>query len=73
MTTRRGLIIGGSTLLCSESQVLGQLGVNRVPGFNATKTDCANVGMTFGGGCFFGHGVRIDSGSARFNMLEYKT
>lgn len=29
------------------------------------------VGMTFGGGCFFGHGVYVSSGSASFNLTSY--
>jgi hypothetical protein len=29
------------------------------------------VGMTFGGGCFFGHGVNISGGSARFVLTDF--
>ena len=31
----------------------------------------AAVGMTFGGGCFFGHGVYVQGGTARFILTSY--
>jgi hypothetical protein len=27
--------------------------------------------MTFGGGCFFGHGVNVSGGTARFALISY--
>lgn len=31
------------------------------------------IGMTFGGGCFFGHGVDVKDGAARFEVLSFST
>jgi hypothetical protein len=30
------------------------------------------VGFSFGGGCFYGHGVRVSGGGARFALTSYK-
>lgn len=35
-------------------------------GFKQAIANLANVGFTFGGGCFFGHGVNVTGGAARF-------
>lgn len=35
--------------------------------FRAVLAD-AQVGMTFGGGCFYGHGVSVTGGTARFRL-----
>jgi hypothetical protein len=40
-------------------------------GFNETLQDMGNIGLTFGGGCFFGHGVNVSGGSARFVVTEF--
>jgi hypothetical protein len=37
--------------------------------FKATAADMGNIGLVFGGGCFAGHGVYLDAGSATFNLL----
>lgn len=29
------------------------------------------IGLTFGGGCFFGHGVVVGGGTARFTLLQF--
>ncbi|MEQ1896852.1 MAG: hypothetical protein ABL971_05615 [Vicinamibacterales bacterium] len=42
-----------------------------VAGFEATLADLATVGMTFGGGCFAGHGVNISGGTARFILTSF--
>lgn len=41
-------------------------------GFQAAIYDPQAVGLTFGGGCFKGHGVNIDKGSARFILLSFQ-
>ena len=41
-------------------------------GFKAALKDVANVGSTFGGGCFFGHGAFVTNGTARFIVTEFK-
>ena len=39
--------------------------------FNATLSNLAYVGITYGGHDFFGHGVYMATGSARFVLLDY--
>lgn len=31
----------------------------------------SSIGLTFGGGCFFGHGVYVTGGTARFTLQNY--
>lgn len=40
-------------------------------GFEALLDKIGHVGITFGGGCFFGHGVNVEGGSARFFMSGF--
>jgi hypothetical protein len=40
-------------------------------GFRQAITNLANVGFAFGGGCFYGHGVRVSGGDARFAVAKY--
>ena len=56
------------------SSVLGKRGTDGAAarhGFEAGLAQLGNVGMTFGGGCFFGHGVFVTGGTARFITTEY--
>lgn len=39
--------------------------------FNAAKSNVSGMGVTFGG-CFFGHGVSVSGGTARFTINSYK-
>jgi len=48
----------------------GVFGQNNLAGFAATLAHPRYVGMTFGGGCFFGHGVNVD-GPAQFFVKEF--
>jgi len=41
-------------------------------GFAATTADLQTVGITFGGGCFAGHGLWTSSGTVLFTMESYK-
>jgi hypothetical protein len=41
-------------------------------GFKQAITNLENVGFSFGGGCFYGHGVRVSGGGARFALTSYK-
>jgi len=43
-------------------------------GFGETLSQMGNIGVTFGGGCFFGHGTNASGGNARFVLtrLELK-
>lgn len=40
-------------------------------GFKQAMANLGNVGFAFGGGCFYGHGVRVTGGSARFAVANY--
>jgi len=40
-------------------------------GFQQSIANLRNVGFSFGGGCFYGHGVRVSGGSARFALESY--
>jgi len=40
-------------------------------GFKQAMGNLGNVGFSFGGGCFFGHGVRVSGGGARFAVTNY--
>lgn len=58
----------------SWSDVYGKQGNSSpgaVAGFNAALANSARIGMTFGGGCFFGHGINITGGTARFVTDSY--
>ena len=57
------------------SSVFGKFGnanAEANKGFKAALKDVANVGFTFGGGCFFGHGAFVTNGTARFIVTEFK-
>jgi hypothetical protein len=56
------------------SSVYGKTGNDdaaALAGFRDALQNLGNVGMTFGGGCFFGHGVNVSGGSARFALINY--
>lgn len=57
------------------SSVYGRFG-NQGPaalnGFRRATRTVRQVGFTFGGGCFFGHGVRVLKGKARFLLMQYE-
>lgn len=40
--------------------------------FQACLKNPQKVGMTFGGGSFLGHGIRLTKGSATFTILEFE-
>jgi hypothetical protein len=40
-------------------------------GFKQAMANLGNVGFSFGGGCFYGHGVRVSGGGARFGITSY--
>jgi len=56
------------------SSVYGKFGdddANALAGFQDALGNLGRVGMTFGGGCFFGHGVNVSGGTARFALISY--
>jgi hypothetical protein len=40
-------------------------------GFEQAIANLGSVGFSFGGGCFYGHGVRVSGGGARFAVNSY--
>jgi hypothetical protein len=50
--------------------VLGHDNATNVPMFLSAEQDVAYIGMTFGGGCFDGHGVAVTNGSAIFTLIS---
>jgi len=62
-----------STSLTAEqwSNVNGVFGSSDLPGWIDLVNNIGRVGLTFGGGCFFGHGVYVTGGTARFVLTNY--
>ena len=54
------------------SNVNGVLDVNNPTGFQACLNSVSWVGMTFGGGCFYGHGVNVEGGNAQFIISDFR-
>ena len=52
------------------SGLYGELGSAAPQAFADAWQNVGRVGMTFGGGCSFGHGVSVD-GSAQFVLISY--
>lgn len=76
---RYSLNVGGQvtlTIPIDPSQWLsvwgehGDASPEALAGFWNTMTNVGNVGMTFGGGGNFGHGVGVTDGTATFRMLD---
>ena len=40
-------------------------------GFKQAMNNLSAVGFSFGGGCFYGHGVRVSGGGAKFGVTSY--
>src|SRR5271165_6064885 len=40
-------------------------------GFRQAMANLGNVDFSFGGGCYYGHGVRVSGGGARFAITSY--
>jgi len=56
------------------SSVFGRTGDEdsaALAGFRQAIANIGNVGFTFGGGCFYGHGVNVVNGTARFFAKSY--
>lgn len=57
------------------SNVNGQLGNGSnklLASWQAAMSDVREIGVTFGGGCFYGHGVYVSGGQATFELLDYR-
>jgi hypothetical protein len=59
------------TVPLTADQWVNVWGQNDAAGFAAALADVQNIGMTFGGGCFSGHGVFVTGGSAQFIAKGY--
>jgi hypothetical protein len=60
----------------SWSSVYGKLGSfspEARQGFYDALQNMGRMGLSFGGGCFFGHGVNVSNGEATFTLLNYST
>jgi hypothetical protein len=53
------------------SDVNGLFGTANPAAFTAALQNVGKIGMTFGGGCFFGHSVWVSGGDARFTLTNY--
>lgn len=56
------------------SSVYGQLGnasAEAEAGFSQALAKVHFLGLTFGGGCFFGHGVSVSNGTAELQILNF--
>jgi hypothetical protein len=54
------------------SSVFGKFGNQAQSEFDATLKNLAGVGITFGGGCSFGHGVYAVNGKAQFQLIDFQ-
>jgi hypothetical protein len=54
------------------SNVLGKKGDAAPEEFRLALVDAGRVGMTFGGGCFFGHGVSVSGGPAILRLTRFE-
>jgi hypothetical protein len=60
------------TVRLSPDQWTNVKGERSEPGLAEMLKNVGNIGVTFGGGCFFGHGVNVSGGSARFIMTSFE-
>ena len=76
------LTVGGTMTLTiplrphNWSSVFGKVGdqdASTIAGFDQALENANYLGVTFGGGCFFGHGVNVSGGTAQFKILNVIT
>ena len=60
------------TVRLSPDQWTNVEGERSESGFAEVLENMGNIGVTFGGGCFFGHGVNVSGGGARFIMTRFE-
>jgi hypothetical protein len=56
------------------SSVFGLVGTANAQaqaGFTAALQNVQYLGLTFGGGCFYGHGVSVSGGTAQFRLINF--
>jgi hypothetical protein len=54
------------------SGVYGERASDALAWWNDALTHVSSIGVTFGGGCFYGHGVNESGGTARFVIADYR-
>lgn len=74
--TTGGLVTVTTALTPDQwSSVQGQFGnanTHATNGFNKALANVGLLGITFGGGCFFGHGVDVLNGTATFALISFQ-
>jgi hypothetical protein len=60
------------TVELSPDQWTNVDGERSASGFAEMLKNMGNIGVTFGGGCFFGHGVNVSGGGGRFIMTRFE-
>jgi hypothetical protein len=50
----------------------GDASLAATTGFHQAIKNVSSLGLTFGGGCWLGHGIRVSDGNARFSLSSYK-
>lgn len=53
------------------SSVYGKRGTEAARQWAVAVRSIRRAGLTFGGGCFFGHGVFVEGGTATFRLLDF--
>lgn len=53
------------------TSVYGRTGVDAPREFSQALTTVSSLGVSFGGGCFYGHGVFVSGGTARWTLTSY--
>lgn len=53
------------------TSVYGRTGVDAPGEFSRTLSTVSSLGVSFGGGCFYGHGVFAAGGTARWTLTSY--
>jgi len=54
------------------TDVYGRSGADNPESFRVALASGGNVGLTFGGGCFYGHGVHVSGGNATFALSLFE-
>ena len=73
LSTGSIVLVGDLTDPSQWTSVFGKSGDTNEPSFRAALADLGDVGFTFGGGCFYGHGVYVtpNTGGAIFKAKDF--
>lgn len=64
-------LLGDLTNPADWISIYGKKGTETPEAFRDAVNDIGAMGVTFGGGCFFGHGVFVTGGSATFKLKNF--